>query len=63
MKISMTALLLDLALGSPVERADDSTSKEQIWEGTLEGPSGGRAPPDRARDVDKGGGELTAVDG
>ena len=56
----MTALLLGLALGWPVARADDSPHKEQIWEGLLKVRPGVElrliVPA-----LDKGGDELTAV--
>ena len=50
MRVLITALLIGLALGSRVESADDSKSKEQIWEGTLKVRAGGGTAPDRARD-------------
>ena len=60
MKKSMTALLLALALGSPVARAEDAASKEQIWEGLLKvGPGVELRLVVHA--LEKGGGEMTAV--
>ncbi len=60
MKISMTALMIGLALGWPVERADDTTRKEQIWEGILK-VSPGVELRLTVRVTNQGKGELTAM--
>ena len=43
MKVLMKGLMIGLALGWPVARADDTKSKEQFWEGVLKVRPGVRA--------------------